>query len=133
MLSLLARRHNSDIHVPARINPLFSQVLRCFKKPPLLHVQNSINGERLRRFELGGKRITALGFIGIDFTFDHRIVLVGCEDGAVIEVATDFLSGQLSVRREVSASEYRIARFIANRGTNIVDVLDGIGMKSVCK
>jgi hypothetical protein len=96
-------------------------------------VQNSINGERLRRLELGGKRITALGLIGIDFTFDHRIVLVGCEDGTVVEVATCFLSGQLSVRREVNVSEYRIARLIARHGTNVVDVLDGIGMMSICK
>jgi hypothetical protein len=89
-------------------------------------IQNSINGEKI---ELGGKSITALGFVGID----HRIMLGGCEDRAVAEVAADFLPGPLSVRREINISEYRIAQFITHRGTTVVDVLDGIGMKSIWK
>jgi hypothetical protein len=60
-------------------------------------------------------------------------VLVGHEDGAVVKVATDFLSREFSLRREINFYEYRIARFIAHRRTNVVDVLDGIGMKSLGK
>jgi hypothetical protein len=95
-------------------------------------VQASLNGYVLRRLRLQQREITALGLIARGYAFDHRFVLVGTKDGCVLEVVTDFQSLQLIVENENKISEFPIVRFIGNRWTNVVDVLDTVGAQSVC-
>jgi hypothetical protein len=94
--------------------------------------QASLNGQLLRRLNLPGKEPTALALVVRGYTFDHRFVLVGTKDGVVLEISTDFQTLELVVILELQVSQFPIAKFIGNRWSCVVDVLDTVGAQSVC-
>jgi hypothetical protein len=111
----------------------FDDELDCFffaTKDAIAQV--SLNGYILRRLSVPGRHPTALGVIARGYTFDHRTLLVGTQDGCVHTVLNDFQSLALIVSQTIKLSEFPIVTFIGNRWSNAVDVLDTVGAQCVC-
>jgi hypothetical protein len=72
--------------------------------------QFSLNGRLMHKHEVVTE-ITALDFVALDFTLDHRFLLVGLMDGNVLLVGHDFQTGSLYTFKSHSIGMGPILKF----------------------
>jgi hypothetical protein len=86
--------------------------------------QFSLTGKKLRQRTFGEMRITALAIFGMDFTFDHRLAIIGMADGTVHVVAGEFEGGQLLTLQISKLSEFPIEKITMEDGSRVITAFD---------
>jgi hypothetical protein len=94
-------------------------------------LQYSLTGKRLRELEIVEGAITAMAMFEVEFTFDHRWVLLGKKDGSVQICASEFGSRQLATLQNCKFSEFPIVRIVVRRGSHVVEVFDSASVWQV--
>jgi hypothetical protein len=85
--------------------------------------QYSLNGALLRTLEIE-KRITGLGMLGMDFSFDHRLLVVGCNDGSVTVLSIEFQKCQFIVLQTSKLSAFPLVKFVVHPQSMLIDAYD---------
>jgi hypothetical protein len=91
--------------------------------------QYSLTGKRVRDIGFEKGRVTALALFGMDFTFDHRLVLVGMSDGSVRVLACDFMGPKIVTVKISRLSQFPIVKIAVRAGSHIVDAFDSAGKR----